>query len=76
MLEKHVASELASDKTLNKMEKKAAGMEALKVRAVTPYQCSPANHDAAVSATGSSMEKSVEKSSSLLNTHVHHIYLS
>lgn len=34
MLEKHVASELASDKTLNKMEKKAAGMESLKVRAI------------------------------------------
>jgi hypothetical protein len=31
MLEKHVASELASDKTLNKMEKKAASMESLKV---------------------------------------------
>ena len=76
MLEKHVASELASDKTLNKMEKKAAGMEALKVRAVTPYQCSSAHNDATVSATGSSMENSVEKSSSLLNIHVHHIHLS
>ena len=32
MLEKHVSSELASDKTLNRMEKKASGMEALKVR--------------------------------------------
>lgn len=34
MLEKHVASELASDKTLNRMEKKASGMEVLKVRTI------------------------------------------
>lgn len=34
MLEKHVASELASDKTLNRMEKKASGMEVLKVRSI------------------------------------------
>jgi hypothetical protein len=31
MLEKHVASELASDKVLNKMEKKAEAMTSLKV---------------------------------------------
>lgn len=34
MLEKHISSELASDKTLNRMEKKASGMEALKVQYV------------------------------------------
>jgi hypothetical protein len=34
MLEKHVASELASDKTLNRMEKKASSMEVLKVRSL------------------------------------------
>jgi hypothetical protein len=31
MLEKHVASELASDKVLNKMEKKAESMTSLKI---------------------------------------------
>ena len=34
MLEKHISSELASEKTLNRMEKKASGMEALKVQYV------------------------------------------
>ena len=37
MLEKHVSSELASDKTMNIMERKAGGMEALKVRTHMPH---------------------------------------